>query len=85
MKTVTAVQTQPDYHLKVCFSTGDIRIFDVKPYLDRGVFSRLRDVGLFNQAYVAYDTVCWPGNLDIAPETLFFRGVSMNEHPSAAH
>jgi len=24
---------------------------------------------LFRQAYVAYDTVCWPGNLDIAQET----------------
>jgi hypothetical protein len=28
---------------------------------------------MFKQAYVAYDTVCWPGNLDIAPETLYDR------------
>ena len=27
-----------------------------------------------------YDTVCWPGNLDIAPETLFRPGRSLGRH-----
>ncbi len=27
------------------------------------------------QAYVALDTVYWPGDLDIAPETLYDRSV----------
>lgn len=85
METVTTVETLPDYRFKVAFSTGDVKLFDVKPYLVRGVFSRLRDPALFNQAYVAYDTVCWPGNLDIAPETLFDRGVAMAQAPAAAH
>jgi len=85
MEAVTALETLPDYRLKVVFSTGDVKLFDVKPYLDRGVFSRLRDPTLFNQAYVAYDTVCWPGNLDIAPETLFDRGVAIAQAPAAAH
>jgi Protein of unknown function (DUF2442) len=76
MEKVTAVQALEDYRLKVVFNTGDIKLFDCKPYLDRGVFSKLKDPGLFRQAYVAYDTVCWPGNLDIAPETLFDRGVA---------
>lgn len=74
MEVVTSVQALPDYCLKITFNKGDVKRFDVKPYLDRGIFSRLRDVNLFNQAYVAYGTVCWPGNLDIAPETLFDRG-----------
>ena len=74
METVTKVEPLSDHCLKIVFKTGDIKIFDVKPYLDKGVFSKLRDPELFNQAYVAYDTVCWPGNLDISPETLFIRG-----------
>lgn len=78
METVTSVETLEDYRLKVVFSTGDIKLFDVKPYLDRGIFSRLRDAALFGQAYVAYDTVCWPGNLDISPDTLFDRGIVIN-------
>ena len=57
METVTSVETLEDYRLKVVFSTGDIKLFDVKPYLDRGIFSRLRDAALFGQAYVAYNSV----------------------------
>ena len=77
METVTSVEPLADHRLKVAFSTGEVKLFDVTPYLDRGIFSRLRDPVLFSQAYVAYDTVCWPGNLDIAPETLFDRGVAI--------
>ena len=45
----------------------------MRPYLDKGVFRRLHDITLFKQAYIAFDTVCWPGNLDISPETLYDR------------
>ena len=74
MEFVTKVEPLADHCLKIFFNTGDVRVFDVKPYLSKGLFSKLRDPALFRQAHVAYDTVCWPGNLDIAPETLFMRG-----------
>jgi hypothetical protein len=35
----------------------------------------LQDIALFKQAFVSLDTVCWPGDLDIAPETLYDRSV----------
>jgi len=59
------------------FNTGEARIFDVRPYLEKGVFQRLKDISLFRQAYVAFDTVCWPGNIDIAPETLYDASVPL--------
>jgi hypothetical protein len=74
MESVTKVEPLADHCLKVFFNTGDVKVFDVKPYLSKGLFSKLRDPALFRQAHVAYNTVCWPGNLDIAPETLFMRG-----------
>jgi hypothetical protein len=73
MEIVTAVRVQADYQLELEFANGEVRVFDARPYLDRGVFQRLQDPSLFSQAFLACDTVCWPGNLDIAPETLYDR------------
>lgn len=73
MESVTFVHARDDFHLELKFSTGELGLFDMRPYLDKGVFRRLQDLTLFKQAYVAFDTVCWPGDLDIAPETLYDR------------
>ena len=73
MESVTKVIPQEGYQLLITFNTGETKLFDAQPYLEKGVFTRLKDKRLFNQAYVAYDTICWPGNLDIAPETLYDR------------
>jgi hypothetical protein len=73
MEMVTHVLVRDDYHLELKFNTGETRLFDARPYLSKGAFQCLRDPVLFRQAYVAFDTVCWPGNLDISPETLYDR------------
>ncbi|MDT4329502.1 DUF2442 domain-containing protein [Methylomonas sp. MS20] len=70
---ITAVQVLPTYRLLLSYINGERRVFDVTPYLDRGVFVRLKDFNLFAQAYLAFGTVSWPGELDIAPETLYIR------------
>ncbi|MEQ1601740.1 MAG: DUF2442 domain-containing protein [Methylophilaceae bacterium] len=71
METVKQVTPQHDFTLELIFNSGEKRIFDAKPYLAKGVFQVLQDERLFNQAYIAFDTVCWPGELDISPETLY--------------
>jgi hypothetical protein len=75
MEVVTRVVPREDYSLELWFNTGDHRLFDARPYLNRGVFTRLQDFALFKQAFVALGTVCWPGNIDIAPETLYDRSI----------
>ena len=79
MERVVAVDTLNGYRLNILFNNGKRKVFDVSPYLSKGLFSRLQDPELFKQAFVAYDTVCWPGNLDIAPETLFDRGQELQQ------
>lgn len=65
------------YKLELEFNTGKIRLFDATPYLEKGIFKKLKDPTLFKQAYVAFDTVCWPGNLDISPETLYDKSTQL--------
>ena len=71
MNRVVKVKALANFQLAVWFENGKLGVFDTKPYLDKGVFSQLKDPVLFQQAYVAWDTVCWPNNLDIAPDTLY--------------
>nr|VFJ68532.1 MAG: Protein of unknown function (DUF2442) [Candidatus Kentron sp. DK]VFJ70224.1 MAG: Protein of unknown function (DUF2442) [Candidatus Kentron sp. DK] len=79
MESVIRVFPRDDFTLELWFSTGDYRLFDMKPYLNRGVFTKLKDLTQFKRAYVCFDTVCWPDNLDIAPETLFDRSVPLTK------
>lgn len=84
MESVIRVVPRDDFTLELWFNTGDHRLFDARPYLSRGVFTRLQNIALFKQAYVALDTVCWPGDLDIAPETLYDCSVPIEEVAVAA-
>jgi hypothetical protein len=63
METITSVQPREDFHLVIFFNTGEVRLFDLRPYVEKGVFRRLQDLRLFGQAHVASSTVCWPGGL----------------------
>jgi hypothetical protein len=45
--------------------------------VSKGAFTRPQNPALFKQAYVAFDTVCRPGELDIAPETLYDRSAAL--------
>jgi hypothetical protein len=68
---VVSVVARKDHTLLLVFENGETRRFDMRPWLDRKPFSRLRDSPLFLKATVAYGTVVWPGDIDIAPETLW--------------
>lgn len=68
---VVEVRPLPPWRLWLRFDNGETRLFDMTPLLDRAPFQRLRSPGVFEAAHVAWGTVAWPGNLDIAPETLY--------------
>jgi hypothetical protein len=72
---VISVKTRDDYTLELVFENGEKRIFDMKPFLDRKPFVKLLNSPLFFKASVQYGTVIWPGDIDIAAETLWARSV----------
>jgi len=68
---VRQVHPLDDYCLSLVFENGEQRIFDVKPYLQRGVFARLRNVAAFRSARVVAGSVEWLGELDLSYDTLY--------------
>jgi hypothetical protein len=77
MIVVNAVETIADFGLLLTFNGGERRCFDMRPYLHYPVFRRLENPGFFGLAHVDYGTVTWPGDIDIAPETLYEYSVPM--------
>ena len=67
---VKIVRPLDNYILYVELEDGRKGTFDMKPYLDHGVFRELRDKVYFSQVYVMFGAVTWPHEQDIAPETL---------------
>jgi hypothetical protein len=49
---LTAVAPLSDHRLLLTFDNAESRVFDVKPYLTKGVFSELADESFFRSAHV---------------------------------
>jgi hypothetical protein len=68
---IIRVTPQKDNTLILVFENHETRIFDMTPYLEKKPYRKLKNSPLFMKAMVAYGTVVWPGEIDIAPETLW--------------
>ena len=79
---VISVKTCEDYMLELVFENGEKRIFDMKPFIGKKPFIKLFNSPLFSKASVEYGTVVWPGNIDIAPETLWTCSVKQSSSSS---
>ena len=75
---IQTVKPLSDYRIYVEIKDGRKGIFDLKPYLDNGVFRELRDVRYFNQVSILLGAVTWPHEQDIAPETLLAEMVPLD-------
>ncbi|MDO9256456.1 MAG: DUF2442 domain-containing protein [Bacteroidales bacterium] len=71
------VQPQDDYLLLLTFENGEKRQFDMKPYLNTGIFSELKDLKVFKTVRKSFDTVEWANEADIDPETLYQNSIKI--------
>ena len=72
---VKAVQPQPDYTLRLTFTNGEVRLFDVKPYLTKGIFQQLQNLAVFNSVRPFLGSIQWSNEADLCPDTLYERSV----------
>lgn len=70
MLKVKKVQANNDYTLFVELSDGRTGIFDVKPYLDKGVFTQLKDKDYFKKVKPFFCGIIWPNEQDLSADTI---------------
>jgi hypothetical protein len=63
------------------FTNNEIRLFDVKPYLDRGFFQELQDFHNFNSVRPCLGSVQWRNGQDFCPDTLYLESVPVKAQP----
>ena len=62
--------------LILTFENNEVKIFDMIPYLDKGIFQELKDENLFKAVKVSFDSIEWPNEADIDPEILYEDSIS---------
>ena len=70
MVKVNHVEAKEDYVLLVQLSNGKKGFFNVKPYIDKGIFTELRDRSFFNSVRLAFGGVAWPHEQDFSADTI---------------
>jgi hypothetical protein len=68
---VKEVKPQDNYILILTFENGERRQFDMKPYLDLGIFRELKDMRLFKTVKTSFDSIEWDNEADFDPEILY--------------
>ena len=80
---VTYLTPQADHRLLLEFDNGEERLFDLMPWLDKGVFRALRDSRQFTQARVVDGSVEGSSEIDLSYDTLYLRSVVVKQVTAA--
>ncbi|MBN1969654.1 MAG: DUF2442 domain-containing protein [Candidatus Delongbacteria bacterium] len=70
MLKVLKVYAEDDYTLLVELSDGRTGRFDVKPYLNKGVFVELKNIDYFKQVKPLFCGITWPNEQDLSADTI---------------
>jgi len=68
---VVNVKPEADFSLLITFSNNEKRIFDVKPYLQTGIFKELKELKIFNSVKPFLGSIQWSNGVDLCPDTLY--------------
>ena len=68
---VVSVEVENKYILKLAFENDETKLFDVSPFLDKGIFKELKDFSYFKQVKVAFGSIEWPHEQDFSKDTLY--------------
>jgi Protein of unknown function (DUF2442) len=78
MHRIKQVTPLPDFTLLLAFDNGECKQFDVKPYLDKGVFINLQQYDKFTQVHVRDGTIEWSDEIDLCADMLYEKSIKSN-------
>lgn len=74
---VKDVKPKNNYLLLLTFENGEIRQFDMKPYLNLGIFKELKDIRMFKTVRASFDSIEWENEADFDPEILYQKSIKI--------
>ena len=75
---VIAVKAQDDYKILLTFTNNEMRVFDMRPYIDKGFFKQLQDRSYFNNVKQFMDSMQWQNGQDLCFDTLYLDSEKVN-------
>ena len=82
---VEKVEPTDNFQLVITFTNGEVRQFDVKPYLDKGIFTELKDPSYFQSVRAVAGSIEWPHQQDFSFDTLYLAGTLILPRPETQH
>ena len=79
MKEVIKVEPLKDYKLLLTFNNNEKKIKNMKPYLDKGVFKKLKNINFFNTVEIKFGTISWGENIDMCADSLYDTSEKYND------
>jgi hypothetical protein len=76
--SVKKVKALDDYKLNIVFNNNESKILDMKPYLDFGVFNKIRNVDIFKSVFVSFDTIEWENGVDLDPDFIYQKSIKVS-------
>ena len=70
MVKVIFVKPENNYMLNIKLSNGKSEIFNVKPYLNKGIFKELKNQKYFELVKIAFGGIVWPHEQDFSADTI---------------
>ena len=74
---VKTVKPIDNFMLHVWFTNGEEGLFDVKPYLNRGIFAELKDLAMFNTVHPDGLSVEWANEASLSPDTIYISSLKI--------
>ena len=69
--TAVKVTASDNYNIILQFDNGEIKKFDVKPYIKGEFYGQLSELDYFKSVKTDGFTVVWPNGQDICPDELY--------------